>query len=429
MFNRFVFAFSARVLAAVFGFFITVLISRRYGIESLGHYSLFVLLLSLADIILGLGLPSANYYFGSKNLFSRKTIITASLLLPLAASLLLFGAVRILEAAGLTGAGIFAPYTRIIKQLPPLFFAYTASSAINGLYLAEKRISVYSLFQYGTKAVLFGLLLLFSFSRRSFQHSVYISYLVLYYSVLAYMVAAEWKNLTVSGMAAYVKKCVPFGLYSAGSNIISFMNYRFDYLLVSAFWGLKQLGYYSIAVGLAEAVWHIPSAFGISAMSARTDVNKDPSGYQKKLRLAMAASLACIAVLAVSGKGIILLFYGRNYLVSYYCMLALLAGAFAFCVPKAVASVFIIEGNPQVNTMIALGVLIVNTVLNFLLIPGYGIMGASIATSLSYIAAFAATAFYYRRLLSGRREKTGSDGFSAGLKPDESRGSRDEGSL
>jgi O-antigen/teichoic acid export membrane protein len=70
-------------------------------------------------------------------------------------------------------------------------------------------------------------------------------------------------------------------------------------------------------------------------------------------------------------------------------------GACIFAIYATFGGIFAQTGRPAVQTRLNLAILGINVVLNLLLVPFYGLLGAAVATGLS----FAAGTFYFRSLV------------------------------
>ncbi len=68
-----------------------------------------------------------------------------------------------------------------------------------------------------------------------------------------------------------------------------------------------------------------------------------------------------------------------------YVFVILLAGIFAVSAFTPFDSLFIQSGFPGLQSILAAAVILTNVMLNFLLIPKYGVVGAAYATSISYL--------------------------------------------
>ena len=116
--------------------------------------------------------------------------------------------------------------------------------------------------------------------------------------------------------------------------------------------------------------------------------------------------------LAIVGPWLIPLLFSSRFKGSYVPMVALLPGVILLGGGKVLTNDIAGRGHPEYNSItsgLALGLTVGLTVW---LIPKYGILGASLASTIAYSTAFLASLVVYRKI--SRR----SDGEDGGLNPE-----------
>lgn len=186
-----------------------------------------------------------------------------------------------------------------------------------------------------------------------------------------------------------LKKSVIFGMKGQFGNVFQFFNYRLDFYLVNLFLNPVHLGFYAVSTVVAELLWKISSSAATilmpkvaaedSADTARFSAFVSRSVFV--LTLILAISLGLIA------KPLIVLFFGVRFAPAYFPFILLLPGVAIMSVAKVLAGDLVGRGKPEAGTIAAAASLLLTVVLDLLLIPRFGINGAAIASSLSYIAA------------------------------------------
>jgi O-antigen/teichoic acid export membrane protein len=178
-----------------------------------------------------------------------------------------------------------------------------------------------------------------------------------------------------------------YGLRFYPSSIMGFFSYRIDayliaFLLVDA---AAPLGWYSMAVGLAEMVFFFPNAvaslfFPQVASSTREDSDRRVAEVSRVTLLVTGL----FAVLLVPGATIMIWVVLPAYEASIPPLLVLLPGVVALSVAKVVGQYVIGIGRPGLNSAISIASLTLNVVFNLVLIPRFGITGAAAASFASY---------------------------------------------
>jgi len=99
--------------------------------------------------------------------------------------------------------------------------------------------------------------------------------------------------------------------------------------------------------------------------------------------------------LVVVGKPLIRLVYSLAFVDAYTPMLVLLPGVILLGGAKILTNELAGWGYPHYNSINAGGAFIVTVILNLTLIPRYGILGAALASSISYAAIFFMAVGFY----------------------------------
>lgn len=170
------------------------------------------------------------------------------------------------------------------------------------------------------------------------------------------------------------------------------LNYKFSVLILEKLTSAYSVGIYSVGVNFAELLKEVPLALGMVLFSR--SANWSGRHLQEALgkavllsRIVFAGMVLLGGCLAVVANYCVPLFYGVSFSDSVEVTWMLLPGI-------VMLSVFLIlnlflagQGKPYVS-IIAFGpALVLNTILNFLLIPRYGVAGAAISSTISYSVA------------------------------------------
>jgi O-antigen/teichoic acid export membrane protein len=147
------------------------------------------------------------------------------------------------------------------------------------------------------------------------------------------------------------------------------------------------LGYYSMAVWMAELVFFFPNAvsaffFPHVAASSREEADRQvPMVSRVTLLLTAAVGLALVPVSAAAIT-ILLPAFGPSLPALY----VILPGVIAVSVSKVLGGYVAGLGRTGVTSKINVAAFVLNIVLNIVLIPPLGIIGASAASLVSYTA-------------------------------------------
>lgn len=184
------------------------------------------------------------------------------------------------------------------------------------------------------------------------------------------------------------------------SGIVTMIYMRIDQVMIGQMTGVKEVGFYSAAVRLAEAWYFIPMAVAASVFPGIVAAKaiSDELFYQRLQYLYnVMAFLAYAVALPVTffADDVIVLLFGSEY-KSAGPMLTGLIWTCLFVNLGVARSSFLTAMNwTRIHFLTVLAGCIINIILNYLLIPIYGGMGAVVASFVSYwFAAHGACSFY-----------------------------------
>jgi len=174
---------------------------------------------------------------------------------------------------------------------------------------------------------------------------------------------------------------------------------RSDYLFIGALLGSTALGHYAMASAAAELLLIVPEAVTTPLMKR---LLQQDAGMERitplALRLTATVMLGACLGMALIGHWLIVTLFGAEYAPAYPALLALLPGLLGLCYASILRLDLLGKNRPgTVSLMMGAGAAL-NLVLNILLIPAWGIVGAAAASSIAYLAVTVAMLVLYCRL-------------------------------
>jgi O-antigen/teichoic acid export membrane protein len=205
--------------------------------------------------------------------------------------------------------------------------------------------------------------------------------------------APRWRGVVLRPMIGY-------GLRGHIGNLLHFFNYRLDIFVVNYYLTPGDVGIYTISVRLAELLWMFPrsAAFVIFPKAAATNPQAMNVFTPKVFRLTAVLSILCAAGLIVAGRPLIRVFFSRAFIDAYLPMVALLPGTALLGSTKILTSDIAGRGFPQFNSISAGCAVVLTVALDLWFIPRYGILGASVASSVAYGAVAALSMCFYAKI-------------------------------
>ncbi len=199
-----------------------------------------------------------------------------------------------------------------------------------------------------------------------------------------------------------------FGFYVVLANSISMINTQIDSLLIGHFMDETEVGYYEVAIIFMQGVILLPQALQrVTTPSIASYYGKgDFSSIRQFIKNTMLKSFAitvCISViLAIGGKFLIVLVFKEDFLPAYAPMIILLLGYSIYSAFVSIGGCLSSIGKVQIIFKISAVCAALNTILNIILIPRFGLIGAACATSISLLFTTLINFYYIRRYTSKR---------------------------
>lgn len=378
--------FATQIILMVFGIATGIVTARILGPHVKGQAALLTMITQILFMVGNMGLGSAFSFFIAKKRFSGRQILTAALV-----SALLFGTVCV--------AGFYASY--------PLH-ASVWSGIPSTLILLSALLGALTIYTTYLTRIVVGYGRIFSMNIGDLVRSTVnflgtVVFLMVWNFGLGGVVSALWLATIAQALVllvvlkdsilparfwgeGFISECLSYGIKSHALLLINFLNYRIDMLLLKHFSDDTAVGYYSLAVGMAELMWLAPNA-AVAPLFAGVAQSEAADRSIITLRT-VRWSLIFLLVLAVAGillgRPFIGLLYGKEFLPSYLPFLGLLPGICLFPIFKLLTVDLAARGYPGYGTIASAVALVTNVVVNVLLIPRLGTLGAALSSSISY---------------------------------------------
>jgi O-antigen/teichoic acid export membrane protein len=391
-----------QLLCLGFGIGVSILLNRGLGPTLKGKFVVLLLIpqLIIAFSNLGLGV-SGSYFMGTKK-FPEGDILKSNL----------FAAVSI----GVIGAIIawwivrtqFPGINRLLCYLVPLLVVsgLWVENYLPDIFLGKGKTILYNkwnLFQ------VIGKFCLIAFFFLVFENKLYgaiVAVLVLSFGSfgLSFRVLNGIMSLKGKVNRMYLSRGANFGSKVFAANILAFLNYRFDILMLQWLKGPTEVGYYSASVGLVEKLWIIPTAISLVLYSKIVTGNlEDQKAMPRISRISLWGVIGVGLVSIPIVRPIIVLFYSESFLPSLTPYLILLPGAIALTIPKLLSQEIVGRwAKPQFYMYGMLAVVATNIGLNLLFIPRMGMNGAALASSIAYVVQLVFFVILYCRTAHSR---------------------------
>lgn len=375
----------SNIIIICIGFFTSWVISRTLGAELQGVYNLAILIPNLMYNFLNFGQDTSTMFFLSNKTINKRDLIDnmipVSIFYTIISTLLGTLFIFLLKDSMFTEVSnntlIFA---LIISPLTFLNNNLTAVLKSEGKFFIVNKVQVIN-------KIIYFLICTILFFIVDVNIVIFANIIILSISIISLWKKIGIKSVRIKFNKEYQKKNISYGFKSYLANMITFLNYRLDTFIIKALSkSTMAVGQYGVSVTLAEQVWVFASAISSVMFPYITSIENDEDKSK-------VTSLTFKIVMVVTFMDIIVLFfasnlirfvYGEDYYGSIIPLKILLIGVFSLSLGKILANDIASRGKPELNALSNLIGLLVNVIFNILLIPRFGIVGAAMATSISY---------------------------------------------
>lgn len=388
---------AGQALMAVASALGVILVTRVLGSEGKGAYSLVVLVPYVMMLVGSFGVGHASIYYMGQGVKIEYLVANALLLAAVAGTVL---------AGGFTiVVGLFHVTAVSSAQLPVVVIAAWSTPlliVINNLSLVLLKKST----------VQFNVVAVLQFALPTIGFPLFLVYwkLGVLGAVVSYVTGTA---LTAIGALIFLSRYTPisarfvrwrimrktlvFGVRAYVSFLAQFLSYRFDLFLVAYFLPLEQVGYYSIALAMAEMITRTPIAVAQALFPAVASVNR----HEARVMTAGASRhtifivVLAVALLVVSGRTLLIAAFGPSFVAVLRPLWWLLPGMISISLFKVLSSHLTGQGRPGIPSTASAFALFLIIVLDIVLIPHGGIVAAAAVSSVSYSAAALAVVLFF----------------------------------
>ncbi|SCJ41684.1 MATE efflux family protein [uncultured Clostridium sp.] len=375
----------SNVIIIMFGFLTSVVISRTLGPQLKGVYDLAILMPTMMYNFLNFGQDVSIIYFLSNKTVDKKQAINNMFPVVIAYSI---------ASTIIGGALIFILKEKVFNDVAyiTLLLALTISpltflnSVLSGVLKSEGKFNVVNKIQVINKIIYLGICtILFIFVNVNIV--ILANIIILFISIITTWRKLEITSIKLSFDKEFQRKNTIYGFKSYLSNMITFLNYRLDTLIIKALTTTANVGQYSLAVGLAEQIWVFSSSISTVLFPYVSSIEEEKEKSRVTtltFKIVLVFTLLIIVFLYLIASFIIPFLYTDVYEPAIEPFKVLLIGIFSLSLGRILANDIAARGKPELNTLSNIVGLVVNVILNLLLIPKIGILGAAVATSASY---------------------------------------------
>lgn len=386
-------------ISAIIGFITIPVTTYLVSPADFGRSAMYTMGYTITSLFVFLGLDQAfvreyNEYENKSELFWN------SLIIPLIFSVLI-GEIYVVfyRSISLLMFDSIERYTVIILSIS---LPFSVISRFNMLVLRmEEKARIYSLFNIIDKLlaliILIPYLLFIDRSYKGIINATFIN-LILVCLIQSYYVKSIWKNKFRFNKMLLIKM-FKFGMPLIPASIIGWFFSSMDRIALRQWSNFNEIGIYSAAFKIVAALTIIQTCFSTfwTPTAYRWHENNVSNDKYIKVSEILLITMCLVFSFIILFKDIIVKILSSNYVTACKSVPFLLFFPIMYTVSETTTLGIPFSRKTYYNIIISIVSACINYVGNYLLVPKYGSMGASISTGISYIV------FFWMRTLISRR--------------------------
>jgi O-antigen/teichoic acid export membrane protein len=391
-------SFILKILGMMVGYLLAMFITNNYGAHFFGLYVTALLVLEILGIVSRMGVDTAVVRFFSSYIVNGSSS-NVDLLYKKALFILFCGSAffAILTYSFAYEVSSFLntseEYIKLISfVLVPLVMFYLNAQALRGL----KKITAFSFLQ--TVALVLGALILLLVGNAFLTSTdlpiyAYVINVVLMCIVSFAIWAYHKRNIHESvkeekliGTKALLAVSFPLLL---GQSMMLIMG-KVDLLMLANMSSQEEVGIYNIALKISMLAYI--GLMAINSIAAPKFSELYASGKMEDLKKIVQQSTKVIfwitlppVLLFFTFPEYILSFFGEEFKIAVYCLMILSFGKMFSAISGSVGTLLQMAGKQKYFQNVLISAAVLNILLNYLLIPKYGINGAAFASMISNV--------------------------------------------
>jgi len=394
----------ARVIGFGLALLSSVVIARALGPDGTGIYTLATLFPLLILTLTSLGIGPATVYYVAQDKYPLKEVLGNNVILSavIGGAATLLGLFALVVLQGRIFPDVAPSYLVLALLLVPVYLF--SQQYINQILLGARRIKEFNAISVLQKLLFLLILLITTVSLGlGVAGAIWASVLS---SALLCVLLFPWVRKIAGGVRfrpnlAYIRDVLRYGVKAHLGNIVGFLNYRIEVFMLGAFLPVSAVGFYSVAVVLAEKLWFVSESAStvlFPTVAAEKDEQQRKTFTPLVSRNILWITAIGAAILFLASQWIVVLLYSKEYLPTVQLFRILLPGIVFLSAGRILANDIAGRGKPLLNTYVGATGVAIQVALNLVWIPKYGTVGAAWATTIGYGITLGVRLWLYMKL-------------------------------
>ena len=369
---------STKVLILLLNFATVIFTTQLWGSEGKGFIAIFVADISLVATFTNILTNSSVSFFLKK--IGHSPLATLAFLWTFIVS---------------SVAAVVVAFVDVSVPVLPFFVVAVLSGCIT--FHSSLFLGVQKIFQYNVATLLMSalllifMLLIYWFFPETGYHAYFYAQILSYGLVLVLCHIFTHKifgRIRFSFSFDTLRKAFNFGWQEELSAFMQFLNARLCFYLIGIYADMSSVGIFSVGVTISEAIWVFSRSIALVQYSKVLKMGDTAEAWletRKVTLVTLAITVSCIAVAACVPMSVFEFVFGDGFGESKIVILLLAIGITANAVALVLFNYFSALGRLKILLLRSSAGLVATLALSFWLIPMWGIEGACVVNSCSYL--------------------------------------------
>ena len=371
-------SFLARFVILGLNFGLLIFTTNMWGTEGKGVIALVIADLAIVGFFSNIFTGSSVSYYSSK--FQSEQVVSRAYVWSVVSGILFPVALSLLHPID------------YLYYLIVLSVAFSLLTTNINLFIGRQEIGKFNLYSVLQQAVHFAsiLALIYIFKMESVE--VYFIALSACYVILfitsSYYLLKGFRIFNVSYSRNVFRNLFDYGWKSQLSAFLQFLNNRASFYFLEYFRGIASVGVFSVGVAFSEAIWTVSKSLSVILYSDLVSHDNQHDAIEKtkvSLRVSFLISLFFIAVILMIPGSWYAAVLGQDFVGIRKIILLLSPGILTIAVSNIVGHYFAGVNKLRILNIKSLVGLFFTIVASTVVIPRWGIYGACIITTVSYL--------------------------------------------
>jgi len=375
----------SQVLRIIFGILTSVIVARALGPDGQGYIAYLILIFNLLGTFGHFGIVSAVTYFQKRSDYERSIIYSSNFNYMILICLALSALIIFLRYTGifLSGYPILLVGGGLLLMSSTMLTNHAQSWLIGDEEIIRNNNTGLIVFFLKSGAIV--LLWILGILAIGNYFWITVIAMLLWYLLLQRNIKEKLQAVVSTTV---LKAELSYGLIGWLAALFAYLHYRADQVMIKHLIGDAELGVYTIAVLIAELLFLLPLSINTALTGRLYNLEGEETGKALLYRTIRTGFWICFCLMLIGLAGSLLIpaVYGKSYSGAVAVTMILLPGVLFASIPKLASPWFFSSGRPGIPMRITMVTLLVNIVLNYFFIPIYGIRGAAVASTISYLA-------------------------------------------